>query len=99
MMTLEQSYKYVFKILDDYYDRTHNDELGAMLGGLNPNLFQDQMSADPAAWDDWIDAVRKVTQNEYITEEEARTAMLVLMKGYNDHHGFDLSDVIEFFGK
>ena len=96
-MTLEQAYKYIFKILDNYYDKTHNDELGALLSGLNPHLFKKRISADPAAWDDWMDAVQKVTPRENITEDEARKAMLMLMKEYNDHHGFDLEEVIKYF--
>lgn len=96
-MTLEQAFSYIFNILDDYYKKTLNDELGIILGGLDPNLFVDLKTADPAAWHDWIRTVKKITTNENITKEEALKAMILLLKQYNDNEGFDLADVIEHF--
>lgn len=40
-MTLEQAFSYIFNTLDDYYKKTPNDELGILLGGLDPHLFED----------------------------------------------------------
>jgi hypothetical protein len=97
LMSLEESYNYMFDALSNHYAEMHDNELGAMLGGFDKSHRGKPF--DPAAWHDWIDAVRKVTSNETITENEALKAMLVLLKEYNDHHGFDLSKVIEFFDK
>jgi hypothetical protein len=57
-----------------------NKELGMMLGGFSPQVFIGLKTADPAAWQDWIDAVNKVTKNKYITEAEAKKAMIILLK-------------------
>ena len=99
IMGRKEAYIYVFQILQEYWNKTRDEELGGILGGLNPwsPLSKDERPGDPAAWQDWLDAVEKVSSNEYITEEEARKAMLVLLKEYNDHHGFDLKKTIQYF--
>jgi len=96
-MTLKESYDYMVSKLSEYYSKTHNDDVGGMLGGFDTSFAGKPF--DPAAWGDWEKAVRKVTPNANITEEEARKAMLVLMKEYNEHHGFDLTRVIEYFSQ
>ncbi len=96
-MTLIESYNYMFNKLSGYYAKTRNNELGAMLGGFDTSFGGKPF--DPAAWHDWVTAVKKVTPSENITEEEAHKAMLVLMREYNEHHGFKLKEVIEYFSR
>lgn len=43
--------------LKAFYLRTHSDDVGALLGDLNP--AGDGKPIDPAAWSDWMDAVDK----------------------------------------
>ena len=57
-LTEIQAFKAMIIFLDDYYDRTQSDEIGAILGGLQ--IVGDGMPADPAAWDDWLKCVRQV---------------------------------------
>jgi hypothetical protein len=94
-MSNKEAYLYIFKILKNYWGKTHIDERGSLLGELNPFLFMDGNPADPAAWHDWMKAIRKVASSELLTEEQARKAMILLLQFYNDHEGFDLVDVIE----
>ncbi len=54
----KQAFLAMFYFLDDYYDKTSSDEIGSLLGDLS--LLPDGKPADPAAWEDWKKAVRKV---------------------------------------
>lgn len=94
-MTLMESFSFMFATLASYYTKTHNDELGGMLGGFD-NSFGGK-PFDPAAWNDWVEAVKKVSTKDDISEEDAKKAIILLLQEYNDHHGFDLSDVTKYF--
>ena len=47
------------EFLDQYYRRGGSDEIGLMLGSLA--LRPDGGTADPAAWDDWMEAYAKAS--------------------------------------
>jgi hypothetical protein len=94
-MTLKDSFNFMVSTLSGYYAKTHNDELGGMLGGFDTSIGGRPF--DPAAWDDWISAVRKISKKDNLSEEEIKKAILFLLKEYNEHHGFDLKEVIEYF--
>jgi len=46
----------MFYALDAIYDENPNDELGNYLSGLNPFLFDDEGSADPAEYEEFKEA-------------------------------------------
>jgi hypothetical protein len=74
LMTLEEAILYVFKTLNNYWKETHIEDLGRLLGELHPSYISDTKkvgTGDPAAWYNWVNAVRKIAPNEYITEEDA----------------------------
>ncbi len=48
--------------LDDYYDRMPSDGLGGLLSDILP--VDDNMPADPAAWEDWKAAIKRVMEEE-----------------------------------
>lgn len=52
----------MYAFLEQVYRRTGSDDLGALLGGMS--LLKDGGTADPAAWEDWEEAVRKVSDGE-----------------------------------
>ena len=54
-MTNEEAYRAMFYFLEDCYLRTKSDEIGGMLGGMA--FLGDGITADPAAWHDWLKAV------------------------------------------
>jgi hypothetical protein len=94
-MNIKEAYEYMFRELSSYYAKTHNNEVGDMLGGFDTSFTGKPF--DAAAWTDWLNAVHKVNTNEYLSEKEALKAMLVLLKEYNDHHGFKLKNVIKYY--
>jgi hypothetical protein len=100
-MTKEEALKYVYEVIGDYYHLYHDDEAGMLLGDIDPwyIIAKGAKTADPAAWHDWLDAINKVTLEDNLSEEEAQKAMLVLMKEYTNHHGFNLKKAISYFSK
>ena len=55
-MNIYKSFVYMFYALDAIYDENPNDELGNYLSGLNPFLFDDESSADPAEYEEFKEA-------------------------------------------
>jgi hypothetical protein len=58
------AYQAMTAFLEKYYRLTHADEIGALLGSMQ--LMEDRKPADPAIWDDWLEAVRSVRRQERI---------------------------------
>ena len=56
IMNIYKSFVYMFYALDAIYDENPNDELGNYLSGLNPFLFDDEGSADPAEYEEFKEA-------------------------------------------
>lgn len=62
-LTIEESYRAMFKFLEGYYYRLHKPELLAvLLGGFR--LRPSGSTVDPAAWADWLEAVGAVLSQE-----------------------------------
>lgn len=59
-LSIEQAYRAMYYFLEHEYELTKSDELGGMLGSLSWQIWKGNSGpADPAAWQDWQDAVRK----------------------------------------
>jgi hypothetical protein len=60
-ITIKQAYASMYYFLENLYHLTKSDDLGGFLGGMS--LLEDRKPADPAVWDDWLDAVKKACNN------------------------------------
>jgi hypothetical protein len=98
MLSVKQGYLAMFLMLVKYWDETKCDSLGAMLGSLNPFLFKGYISADPAAFVDWVNSVKKVTVKEMLTEDEAFEASLMFVSLYRNDFGFEVGWIIDDLG-
>jgi hypothetical protein len=58
-LTLKQAYLAMYLFLETEYERVPSDEIGGLLGSLQ--LTVDGMPMDPGAWQDWLDAVAKLS--------------------------------------
>lgn len=63
------AYKAMFRFLEKYYALTNADDIGALLGSMSMEIFQGEIPADSAMWDEWLEAIRDVMA------EQAREAM------------------------
>ena len=61
-ITLLDAYKSMIYFLDDYYFRFGQENVGNILSDIH--LLPNGHSADPAAWYDWLDAVKKTLDGE-----------------------------------
>lgn len=57
-LTQLQAFQAMVKFLEGFYERTSSDDVAVLLGGMQ--MFPDGGTFDPAAWEDWIDAVNEV---------------------------------------
>lgn len=59
LLTSEQAFRSMRLFLEKYYQETHSDDVGSLLGDLRE--LPNGSTADPAAWHDWIECVAKVS--------------------------------------
>ena len=57
-ITILEAYKAMITFLDDYYLRFGQDSVRDILSSIH--LLKDGTSADPAAWFDWLEAVKRI---------------------------------------
>lgn len=57
-----EAYLAMFAFLEQRYDMTGSDDLGALLGSMA--LLTDGGTADPAIWEDWCEAVKKAQSGD-----------------------------------
>lgn len=58
-LTVEQAYRAMFYFLEREFELTGADEIGGLLSSLSWKIWDQGGPADPAAWQDWLDAVDK----------------------------------------
>jgi hypothetical protein len=58
-LTDKQAFAAMVSFLENYYQQTQADDIGALLGSLQ--LLSDGKPADPALWQDWLASVQKVS--------------------------------------
>lgn len=56
-----EAYAAMFAFLEHRYRLTESDELGALLGSMS--LLPGGGTADPAIWEDWLNAIKEATSN------------------------------------
>ncbi len=57
-LTERKAFEAMVLCLEGFYERTQSDDVGGLLSDLM--MLEDGTTADPAAWDDWMECVRKV---------------------------------------
>jgi len=62
LISLDEAFCAMLKFLETYYIRSgRKADLGAVLSDIQ-SLSEDGLPADPAAWNDWLEAVRSVRE-------------------------------------
>ena len=83
-LTSLQAYNVMFKLLEDFYNKTKSDDIGSLLGIMC--FFPDGGTADPAIWHDWQKATE---QKKALSTQEAFDGMIKFIEIY---HGFTSSE-------
>ena len=65
-LTTRQAFNAMRRFLEAYYERTSSDDVGSLLGTMM--FLQDNSTADPAAWKEWLDCVKEALESK---DEEA----------------------------
>lgn len=72
LLTMEQAYRAMFHFLEHEYGMTKSDDIGGLLGSMDWTIWKDHpYPADPAAWEDWEDAVEKALEHQQIIQYSA----------------------------
>lgn len=53
--------------LEKYDEQTTSDDVGTLLGELQ--FLSDGDTADPAAWNDWLDCVKRIKSHDPISPD------------------------------
>jgi len=94
-MKMKEAYYEVFRILDEYWEKTKIDDLGDMLSDMSPYTFKSDVnvSADPAEYEDWKDAwVQIVGEDNEATPKQIFSVALTLLDYYSNDVGYDLGE-------
>ncbi len=94
-LSIRQAYLAMFHLLDVFYWDTRDEDFASLVSGFDPYLFEESMSADPAAWGDWKDSVKKVTDRELLTTDEALDATRKFIVFHRDEFGFNLGWLVD----
>jgi hypothetical protein len=62
-LTNEEAFKAMVVFLEAFYARTKSADVGGLLGDLMRR--QECGTADPAAWADWLESVRKARSDKW----------------------------------
>ena len=58
-MNDRQALRAMVLFLERHFERTHSDDIGALLSDLL--ILDDGLTADPAAWTEWLECIREAT--------------------------------------
>ena len=67
-ITIGQDYKDMLKILDYCYFRTHDDDLGDLLGSLSIGVWADSLPADLADYEIWVNSIEAIKDSDTVTK-------------------------------
>lgn len=83
----KESFYSMFYILDEVYQNENSDDLGAILGIMNPELLVDYEIVDSAIYDDWKEFIR----NKLVKSNNLINLVEEFITKYASDFGFDVS--------
>ena len=96
-LTTEDSFCAAFALLDKYYRESDDDKVCSLLSDMDPYLFKNSLSADPAVYGDWcriIAAYQKDGRVEYL---QMLFGLKELLAFYQKEFGFEHQNAIDHF--
>jgi hypothetical protein len=86
-LTIRQAFDAMVHFLERQYALDKSDEIGTLLSSLSLQIWADDTTADPAAWDDWMESVQKVLMPD---TPENRRLLEMLVSNRGNHLGTDM---------
>lgn len=84
MLIVKAAYLIMREFLEEYYCLTGSFDVGALLG--DTMLLEDGSTADPAAWEDWLQAIKSaeisLIDDIYMSEADAYKTIVAFLHGY-----------------
>ncbi len=97
MVTFHDAYNITFKVLEEYYNKLFvGGDLANLLSDMSIKTFSDAGSADPAAYEDWLDIAKARGGNECIQENQIILVAVDYIKWYMDEFGYELENELKF---
>jgi hypothetical protein len=95
-LTIKQAFFAMFYLLDTYFDNGYESDLGGLLGAINPYLFDGDMPADTATFDEWKSCISEVSEknDNSIKADGVYKAIIKFLEFYSTEFGFNLEDII-----
>jgi hypothetical protein len=79
-----QAFNIMKQYLNSFYHKTKSDDIGSLLGDIW--LLEDGLTADPAAWEDWVDSIKSIIpgfkNHDQLTLEQAFLSARKFLEGY-----------------
>jgi hypothetical protein len=104
-MNTINAYRLVEKILTKYYDEGAPDDVGAFLGDMSSEIWEQTdenkiNSGDPAFFEDWTDAWDKIVgKDKEATSQQIFEVAKVLLDYYANDVEYDLGDAEGYLKK
>jgi len=89
-MTPEDGYNRMVIFLSNYYQRTKLDDLGALLGSMDPFLWTNRKPIDPCMTIDW----NRVVSDNNLTDEQCLDAICKFIKIQQAEFKYNLKQII-----
>ena len=86
-LTIRQAFDAMVHFLERQYALDKSDDIGTLLSSLSLQIWADDTTADPAAWDDWMESVQKVLMPD---TPENRRLLEMLVSNRGNHLGTDM---------
>ena len=98
-ITSDQAFAAMYFLLGEYFKKCKQiDDLGALLGTIDPFLWEEGTPIDPGTIYDWNNCVKKTsdkyTVNYLFSEEESYNIVIAYLKFYVTNYGFNFKDII-----
>lgn len=94
-MNLKQAFIAAFYFLNLYYEETNNEAFLDIVSGMNPFVWEDESSADPAAERDWEAIANSITIEAYLSPQQAFQIMYEYVKFFKTEFGFNFDWIME----
>lgn len=88
-LTVAEAYRAAFLLLEDVWmqDLADDDsDLAVLLGAMDQTLFEGGQPADPAIEAEWLEAARRQSNTDTLTEREAYDTLVRFLR---EHHFYD----------